>query len=361
MSQGAERKARTGFAVAGLGKMGMMHAAMLNVVPGGAVGALVDQDSKLCDQVRSMLGAEVACFSDLEACLDAVRPEGVWLATPQFTHRALLEACLARKVPVFCEKPLAHTLEDARAMAEAARRHPEVPVAVGYQLLHHALFQKAGEMLKGEALGQIRSFKASCRLSQVFTPMKGWTFTKEKAGGGVLINSGCHLLSVLALLFGRPGQVYARGSGVHNFTEDTFTAILEYPSGLWGTLEVNWSVPGYELQTNDVEVVGTAGALNIGNHLMRLWLHRKGDHYPAGWSEWERAEVAPRAPFSLSPDYCGDEYYLEDKDFVDAVHGARQPRAGMEIALLIQEILDALYRSMESGRPETLAGEGESR
>ena len=80
----------------------------------------------------------------------------------------------------------------------------EVPVAVGYQMLHNPLLQKAADMIEGGVLGTVKSFRASCRLSQVFSPKKGWTFTRERAGGGVMINSGVHVLSMLARLFGRP-------------------------------------------------------------------------------------------------------------------------------------------------------------
>lgn len=349
MNRTTEPRQKNGFAIAGLGKMGIMHAAMVSVAPGGVVAALVDRDTKLCDNVRSM-GVEAPGFADLEACLDTVRPAGVWIATPQFAHRSLFEACLQRGVPVFCEKPLAHTLEDAQAMVELARRHPDVPVAVGFMLAHNPLFHKAAELASSGALGTIKSFKASCRLSQVFAPMKGWTFTKEKAGGGVLINSGCHLLYALTVLFGRPKGVFVRGGGVHNAVEDTLNAIIDFPSGLAGSVEVTWSVPGHETQTHDIEMTGTGGTLEVGNQWLRLWCHHKTDHFPGGWTQWARSDMEPKASFSLSPDYCGDEFFLEDKDFIDAVRGGHAPRVGVEQALLVQEMLEAMYRSMAHGQ-----------
>ncbi len=345
-----------GFAVAGLGKMGIMHSAMLGMVPGGRVAALVDANQKVCEHVRSM-GIDAPTFDNLEACIDAVRPEGVVIATPQFTHRALFETCVEREVAVFCEKPLANTLEDARAMARLAAEKASKPVAVGFMLGHHPLFAQAAGMIADGVLGDVKSFKASCRLSQVFSPKSGWTFTRDQAGGGVLINSGCHLVYVLTMLFGRPRAVCVRGSGVHNEVEDSMAALIDYPSGVWGMLEVNWSVPGHDLQTHDVEVVGTTGTLEVSNETLRLWLSHKSSKYRAGWSLWPRTEVDPRADFSLSPDYCGDEFYLEIRDFVDAVRHGRAPKVGVDQALLVQEILDAMYRSMSDGRPIELAAE----
>jgi predicted dehydrogenase len=295
------------------------------------------------------MGVEAPFYTDLAKAIEEVRPEGVWIATPQFVHRPMFELCLAHNVPVFCEKPLAHTLDDARAMAAAAAARPDLPVAVGYMLAHNPLFRHAHDLIVSGELGLPCSFKASTRLSQVFSTMKGWTFTKEQAGGGVLINSGCHLLMALYVMFGQPSRVTVKGRGVHNQVEDTIGAILEYPNGLWGMVEVNWSVPGHELQTHDIEVIGTSGTIEVGNEAMRLWLHEKSRRNPAGWTQWLRSRTEPLAEFSLSPEYCGDEFFLEDKDFVESVRRGKKPRVGIAEAMAIQELLEAMYRSMESG------------
>lgn len=343
-----EPRQHRGFIIAGLGKMGIMHASMMGVVPGGRVAALVDVDEKLGLQVQSM-GVDAPIFTDLGKAIEEVQPEGVWIATPQFAHRPLFELCLSKNIPVFCEKPLAHTLADARAMADAAAGKPELPIAVGYMVAHNPLFRHAHDMVVSGEIGLPRSFKASMRLSQVFTPMKGWTFTKEQSGGGVLINSGVHMLMALHMLFGQAARVTVKGRGVHNQVEDTVAALVEYSNGLWGMVEINWSVPGHDLQTHDVEIVGTNGTIEVGNEVLRLWLHEKSRRNPAGWSQWLRSRTEPLAEFSLSPDYCGDEFFLEDKDFVECVRRGRKPRVGVAEAMAIQEMLDAMYRAIESG------------
>jgi predicted dehydrogenase len=340
---------RPGFAVVGLGKMGIMHAAMLNANPAARVAALVDRDLSLCRHVGSM-GIDAPHYEDLPSCLREAKPAGVIIATPQFTHRGLIETSLDHGTPVFSEKPLAHCLSDARAVIDESRRTPNIPVAVGYQLAHHALFQKASDMIRSGLLGTLKSFQASCRLSQVFKPQRGWTFTLEKAGGGVLINSGCHLLYALNMIFGTCRGVFSRGSGVHNTVEDVMGAILDYDHGLWGTLQVTWSVPGHELQTHDIEIIGTEGTLMVGNEWMRLWLARKTKSMDSGWHQWERTRMDPKAAFSLSPHYCGDEFYLEIDDFVQSVNRGRKPRVGLDEALDTQVLLEAIYRSIMTGQ-----------
>ncbi|MEN6625275.1 MAG: Gfo/Idh/MocA family oxidoreductase [Candidatus Sumerlaeia bacterium] len=354
MSANEALRQHRGFVVAGLGKMGIMHASMLGVVSGGRVAALVDIDEKLGRNVQSM-GVDAPVYTDINKCLDEIAPDGVWITTPQFVHRQLFELCVSRGIPVFCEKPLAHTLEDARKMAAAAAARPELPIAVGYMTAHNPLFHKAHDLVAAGELGQACSFKASTRLSQVFSPMKGWTFTKEQAGGGVLINSGCHLLMALHVLFGPPARVTVKGRGVHNQVEDTLGAIFEYANGLWGMIEITWSVPGHELQTHDIEVLGTAGTIEVGNEALRLWLHQKTRNHPAGWSQWLRSRTEPLAEFSLSPEYCGDEFFLEDQDFVNAVRKGGRPKVGLAEAMAIQELLEAMYRSMAENRPVDLA------
>ena len=277
-------------AVAGLGKMGIMHAAMMKANPAAEVVGLVDLDANIGKQVRSM-GIEAPHYSTIEKCLAEAAPDGVVVATPQFTHRAVAEACLNVGVAVMCEKPLAHTLADARAMAQLARSKPDVPAGVGYMLGHHPLFAEAARLVAAGTLGDVQSVRASCFLSQVFSPMKGWTFQKKTAGGGVLINSGPHLLYVLLRVLGPVRSVAARGSPVHNEVEDTFSALVDFESGVWGSIDVTWSVPGYEFQTQDLLIEGTNGPIEVGNEVMRVWLVAGRDGLEKGWTESRRSET----------------------------------------------------------------------
>jgi predicted dehydrogenase len=346
MSDGQEGRT-VRIAVAGLGKMGIMHASMIRAIPGAEVAALVEPNGALGKQVASM-GVNAPCYPDIETCLREARPDGVIVSTPQFTHRAVAEACLAADVGVLTEKPLAHTLDEARAMVEAARRHPKAAAGVGYMLAHNPLYDEAARLVREGALGDVKSCRASCFLSQVFKPSQGWTFTKDKAGGGVVINSGSHLLYVMQKVMGHPTGVMARMTGVHNAIEDTFGALVDFASGAFGSIAISWSVPGYEFQTHDLMIEGTNGTIEVGNEVLRVWLVEDRGDYKRGWTERRRDETEPRAALSLSPDYCGDEFYLEDLDFVRAIAEGRQPKVGWEEGLRVQEFLDALYRSAES-------------
>jgi predicted dehydrogenase len=213
------------------------------------------------------------------------------------------------------------------------------------------LFRRARDIIAGGELGGPCSFRASTRLSRVFAPLKSWEAMRDQSGGGVLIHEGAHLLMALHQMFGRPARVTARGRGIHNQVEDTVGAILEYDSGLWGTVEIDWCVPGHENPAHAVEAIGPGGTIEVGAGALRLWLAEESRRHHAGWTVWPRSKTEPLAEFSLTPDYCGDEYYLEDLDFVEAVRKQAKPRVGVAEALAIQEVIDAMYRSMAGGGP----------
>jgi predicted dehydrogenase len=336
------------FAVIGLGKMGVMHTAMCHAVPGVELGALVDSNAALGSQVRSM-GADAPFYTSLDDLFaSAGALDAAVVATPQFTHRAVGVACLERGLHVFCEKPLAHTLGDARAMAEAARARPRQVTAVGFMKGHDPLWREAARRAREGWVGAPRRFRASVYLSQVFGPMKGWTFAKDRAGGGVLINSGVHLVHFLGVLFGDAARVACRARPMHSAVEDTLAAIVEYRSGVFGSVDMSWSVPGYPTEGTTVAIEGDDGVLEITDNWLRTYHLKGGRGAPRGWSANHRSEF-DRAGFNLSPDYGGEGFYNEMDDFARAIREGRGALYDWQEGLRVQRVVDALYRSAERG------------
>ncbi|MBN1866519.1 NAD-dependent epimerase/dehydratase family protein [Candidatus Sumerlaeota bacterium] len=336
-------------AVVGLGKMGVMHSAMCGAAPGVSVGALMDADPKLGSQVQSM-GVDAPFFSSLDAMFDKARDlDGVVIATPQFTHREIAVACLERGLHVFCEKPLAHTLDDARAMAEAQKTHPDRVTAIGFMKGHYPLWLEAARRLRDGWIGPPRRFRATVYLSQVLSPKKGWTFTKDLSGGGILINSGIHLVHFLRVLFGDVERVTARSRPMHSQVEDTLAALVEFRSGVFGSYDTSWSVAGYETEGTTVLVEGDEGTLEIADDWLRTYHLTGAGGAPKGWSRTHRAEL-DHAAFTMSPDYGGEGYYNQIEDFARAIREGGRARYDWTEGLRVQEVVDALYRSCESGK-----------
>lgn len=344
------------FAVIGLGKMGVMHSAMCHAVGGAEVVALMDVTPGLGSQVQSM-GVKAPFFTSLDAMFEEiVAIDAAVVATPQFTHRAVSLACLEKGLHVFCEKPLANTLDDARAMAQAAQRHPKQVTAVGFMKGHDPMWREAARRVNADWIGKARRFRAGVYLSQVFTEMKGWTFTKERAGGGILINSGIHLIHFLRTLFGNAVRVTALMRSMHSNVEDTLTALVEYENGVFGSVDMSWSVPGYSTEGTTVFIEGDEGTFEITDHFLRTWrLSAKGDA-PKGWSQNHRSEF-DKAAFNASPDYGGEGFFNEMLDFAQAIREGRPARIDWQEGLRVQEVVDAIYRSAESRQPVEVSHE----
>lgn len=103
--------------VIGLGAMGQNHVRVLSEMEGVELAAVFDEDAERCREVAEKVGARAA--STLDAFVSLV--DGASVATPTTTHRALGEALFAAGKHAMIEKPIAATLEDARALVEAAK------------------------------------------------------------------------------------------------------------------------------------------------------------------------------------------------------------------------------------------------
>jgi predicted dehydrogenase len=332
------------FAIIGLGKIGIMHTAMVRNVPGARLAALVDREPRLGRHVQSMMGTPVPFFTSIEEAAKEVSLQGALVCTPQFAHRPVAETCLGLGLDVFVEKPLAHTLDDAEAMVASLRKKPGALAAVGYMKSHQGHCQEVGRLIREAALGRLKSFDAGCYLSQVFAAKKGWIYTKGLSGGGMVINSTCHLLHTLHRWFGPVRSVTAECWSVHSTeVEDEATADLEF-EGISGKLHTSWSKPGYSVETSTVKIFGEDGQLEANEGGFRLELRHGSAGYEAGSHDLPRAEFE-KAAFNLSPGYGGEGYYREDEDFVKACSSRRPAGVSWDEGLAVQRVIDAIYRS----------------
>jgi len=332
------------FAIIGLGKIGIMHAAMVRNVPGARLAALVDRVPQLGAHVQSMMGTPAPFFTSIAEALRHVPLRGAFVCTPQFAHRAVAEECLEAGLDVFVEKPLAHCLEDAEALLAARRQCPQAVASVGFMKAHEGHYEEVGRLLQAKALGDVQRFEASCYLSQVFAPKKGWIYDRSRSGGGMVINSTCHLLHSLLRWFGPVRAVTAMCHSIHSAEVEDMAAIeLEF-ANLSGRVATSWSEPGYNVETSTVRIDGSTGTLEVNDRALRLELQQPAAGYEAGVHVLPRAAF-DRAAFNLSPGYGGEGYYREDEDFVSACRERRPSRVDWDEGLAVQRLIDAIYRS----------------
>lgn len=326
--------------------MGIMHAANIGAIPGAQVVAVVDPQASLAHQVRS-LGLAAPFFTSIDDMLNRTAVDAVFVCTPAAAHLPVARVCVAHGKHVFVEKPLADTLENAATLLELVKDTALVH-AVGYMKGHYPLYRQMRALVQAGTLGRIHQCHGTVYLSQVFRPPSGWVFRKATSGGGIVINSTSHLLFLLHWILGKACGVFARGRGIHSDVEDVATAILEFENGVVASVDTSWSVAGYPVEYTRIVLVGERGTLELTDDRARLFLTRAADNFPRGWTEFHRSGF-DTAPVDLSVEYGGEGYYNEDLDFLTCCANGDRPAVSWHEGFAVQQIIDAVYRSMDGG------------
>jgi predicted dehydrogenase len=342
----AERGVGTRVAIAGLGKMGLMHSAVVSALPQAQVVAVIDQQPQLAQYARS-LGLEAPFYTSVEQALAGGGVDAVFVCTPAAAHLPTARACVEKGVHVFVEKPLADTLENARRMYDLVKDGGVVH-AVGYMKRHYPLYRKMRELVQGGILGRVHQCHCSLYLSQVFRPPKGWIYDKGQSGGGIVINSTSHLLSLLHGFFGDVTGVFARARSVHSAVEDVAIIVLEFANGVVASVDTSWAVAGHSVEYTQILMVGEKGSLEIADDRARLFLSRDEGGYRQGWTSFHRSEF-DTAPVDLSAEYGGEGYCNEDLDFLHCCASGGTPLVSWREGVAVQQIVDAIYESAGGG------------
>ncbi|WP_165070642.1 Gfo/Idh/MocA family protein [Paludisphaera rhizosphaerae] len=277
----------------------------------------------------------------LEAMLDRAKPEGVVVFTNTFDHPAAVEACARRKIPVMMEKPLAVSVDHARAIERSAAEHG-VPVLVNYETTWHSSNHAAYALAKtAGALGEIRKVVVhdghrGPKEIGVQPEFLAWLTDPEKNGAGALFDFGCYGANLMTWLMddARPTSVSAVTQrfkpDVYPRVDDEATVILEYPAAV-AVLQASWNWP---FDRKDMEVYGRTGqVLTVGREEVRVRLAGK-------------PEETRKAPALAAPE---DDFL---RYFAAVVRGEIKPTglSALRNNLIVVEILDAARRSAAEGR-----------
>ena len=326
-------------AVIGLGKMGVAHTAVLAAIPDVELVGLSDHHAPLGRSVRG-LGHRAPFFEHPAKLIEKTRPDAVFVCTQPDAHRSLAEMALDAGAAVFVEKPLAHTLADAEALAATGARHRK-PVACGYNLAFVPIFAAAQHALRAGVIGEVRQARASMYLSQTFGPRKGWMYDPARSGGGVLSNVSSHLLFLLQWMLGTPVEARATWSLFFGEVEDEVRAMMRLANGAEVGFESSWSVSGYPYSAVVIEIEGRNGKMLVSNDGLELELAIPHGDWPAGPSRLREADLPQPARFDVN----GESYYLQDAAFLHWATGGAPPPNDVERALTVQRMIDAIYRS----------------
>jgi len=296
-------------------------------------------------QARSQMMGELDvahAFADAYELLALPDLDAVVIATPTSTHHDLVIAAAKAGKAIFCEKPLALTLEENRSILQAVAS-AQVPLQVGFMRRFDAAYQRAKTLITDGQIGHPVTFKSLSR--DPFCPPGD--YMDPAKSGGLILDMAIHDFDLARWLVGSEVERVTAEGTVLVCNElaavgdiDNALVNMRFVNGALGNIEASRNAfYGYDIRT---EVLGSEGAVMIGvhQHTPVLLLNRAGAHHDV-------------MPYLM--ERFGDAYRAQLQHFVDCLHNGQSPAVGGAEALAACKIGIAATRSYQAGRPVTLS------
>ena len=326
---------RLAVGILGCGKMGRVYSDWFSRNPRTRVAALYNRTHSRAES----LAGEVAGSEARRAWQEITRdPEVdiIGICTSSNEHREQWLAALAAGKHVLCEKPMARDLSECGEMVAAASAAP-VKVAIGFQMRHHPVIRKVGELLP--EIGRLFHLDF---VFGMYRPEITWRHDICQ-GGGVLKELGSHLLDLACCWAGEVSAITARNRILRapREVEDYSVNLLEFASGVTGYLSTNYfdrrdrCIHGHLMGT-DGQIVWQFSPYDPADSRVAL-LTNSG----------ERQDVPIPIPETIDKVYPGhlDSFGREINEFVDCIVHDREPTAGPAAGMRAMEITAASYES----------------
>ena len=308
--------------IVGAGNMGRTHADNLKMDQRVQIAGITDLVLAKADDLATAVGTRA--FPSVEALLDA-HLDALYVTTPNTQHVPATLAALERNIHVFCEKPMATSLEEARQVRAAAHASKAV-----YQVGHNRRFAPVYRYLKEQIEAGFTPYLANAKQNDGDWFNPPW-ITDLSLTGGFLYESSVHLLDLLRWLMGEVVSVQARAkANVYDVLND-FAILLAFEGDRYAVFSssahASWAFPFEHL-----EVVGEHAFIR-SEELTRV-VHSPGLAQQVCILEYSQV---PRT------DLWG--YREEDRRFISACLGEIPPAVGVEEAYRSIELCEACYRS----------------
>lgn len=342
---------RVGFALVGLGRLTLdeLLPAFARCRQARAVALVSGSREKMLEAAREHGIAPEAClhYDDFERLAERPDVQAVFIVLPNHLHREYAERAAAIGLHVLCEKPMATSAEDARAMLRACEA-ADVKLMIAYRCQYQAHNLHAQRLVREQTYGRLVGMTAvNTQVSNAANEQ--WRLDAGQAGGGALPDIGLYCINAARFLTGQePVEVQAMRHSppddpAFEDIEQTVALTLRFASGLL------------------VNALASYGAYdNKGQQLLfeRAWVDMPNAYAYVGQRlrvtvpAREAGASATRATeLALAPD---NAFAAEIDHFADCVRTGREPRTPGAEGVRDHVVIEALYESARSGRPVAL-------
>jgi predicted dehydrogenase len=318
--------------------------------------AICDIDEAKLTRASKRFGVSQT-FTDYNEMLQLKDLDAVDVCTPNYMHNPISIAALRAGKHVLCEKPLALNAAQAEEMVEEGKKSGKL-FMVGVNNRYRDESQKLKKMINRGELGQIYAARTGWVRRRGVPFWGDWFMEKAKAGGGPLIDIGVHMLDLTRWLMGNPKPVSVSGSTYHKIgdyrvtewdksdpvlagaiaagdqdklydVEDSAFAFVRFTGGITLELNVSWAL-NIDKEHNYCELYGD----KAGSSLSPLTIYTEKDH--------------SLVDYNFKTDNF-ETHHAEIAHFVDCIQNGTQLISPAQDAVEIMKILDALYKSAETG------------
>ena len=289
--------------------------------------------------------------NDLNAAVSSPEIDAVIIGIPNHLHEPAVVAAAAAGKAILCTKPLGRNAEEALRMLEAVER-AGVFHAYLEDLVYTPKTLKALTSVRGGAIGDVLWVRSR---ETHPGPHSDWFWNRDLSGGGAIVDLGCHCIEIARNFIGkdiRPVEVVCwADTQVHPIeAEDHAIGMVRYENGAMGQFEVSWTFRG-GMDLRD-EVAGSEGTIWL-NHWLRTGMEMFS---AAGQTDYvaEKAETDSGWLFPVGDEPNALGYHDMFADVLDAYESNRKPMEDFYDGYVVNAIMDAAYRSVDSKRWESI-------
>jgi predicted dehydrogenase len=284
----------------------------------------------------------------------------VHICTPNSSHAEITIAALEAGKHVMCEKPMAITSSDAKAMVDASKRTGK-KLTIGYQNRFRSDSQYLKQVCENGELGDIYYAKALA-IRRRAVPTWGVFLDKEKQGGGPLIDIGTHSLDLTLWMMDNYKPYSVTGSVFHKLgsrknaanawgpwdpekfdVEDSAFGYIKMENGATIVLESSWAINLMQIGEAKTVLCGTEGGADMENGL-RL----NGEHHSRLYDNQINLKSGGVA-FNDS-NAAETDAELEARLWIECIINDTEPLVNPEQAYIVTQILEAVYESAKTGK-----------
>ncbi|GGD95340.1 Gfo/Idh/MocA family protein [Paenibacillus nasutitermitis] len=338
----------------GLGGMARWHIEQFGKVPGVRITALCDVSAEAVQELGDKLGISPEHrYDSYEALIADGEVDGVVSVTPNNTHAAILKGCIAAGKPLFAEKPLTRTFEEAEEVLELYRHNP-IPLMINFSYRNGAAFQHARKFIQAGRLGKINHLFVQYLQEWGAPPSNTpyvWRFDEKVTGTGTLGDLGSHMIDLSQYLLGdRISELQAMlktivpersdpltGQPYDVLVDDFACFNARFNEGAIGVFQTSRNAIGSGNQ-HEVTLYGDQGTLHIStlNDQQLIWTHPKEN----GVKETITELIAVPPEEGLNP----------WQSFRELIRGNTVSEfASLEEGFNNQAVLEAVVRASQSG------------